>query len=84
MIPGTSQILSKSGSGALLTITRMAKQIQENYGIILENIIYVNMGLKKIRKARNGIQQTIENTIEQIWYIGHTDSEFFEHFDVPD
>ena len=46
MILGTSKILSKSGPVDLLTITNMLQKIQEKYGIILENIIYANLGLK--------------------------------------
>ena len=49
MISGTSKILSKSGPVALLTITKTLQRIQENYGIILANFIYVNMGLKKTK-----------------------------------
>ena len=49
MILGTSKILSKSGPGDLRIITKMLQRIQEKYGIILENIMFVNMDLKQIR-----------------------------------
>ena len=49
MILGTSKILSKSGPGTLRIITKMLQKIQENYGIIMENIIFVNMGHQNFR-----------------------------------
>ena len=53
MIPGTSKILSKSGPGDLLIITKMLQKIQEKYGIILEKYYFVNMGLKNFENFRN-------------------------------
>ena len=47
MISGTSKIWLKSGPVALLIITNMLQKIQANYGIILENIMYVNMRPQK-------------------------------------
>ena len=52
MISGTSKIWSKSGPVDLLIITKMLQKIQENYGIILENIMFVNLGLTKFRFVR--------------------------------
>ena len=48
MIPGTSKMLSKYGPGDLLTITKMAQKIQENYGIILETYYVCQSGTHKI------------------------------------
>ena len=53
MISGTSKTWSKSGPVALLIITKMLQPIQENYGIILENIMYANMGLKQIESSKS-------------------------------
>ena len=55
MILGTSRIWSKSGPVTLLTITKMPQRIQAKYGDILENIIYVNMGLKKNESFQENI-----------------------------
>ena len=53
MISGTSKTWSKSGPVDLLTITKMLSKIQDNYGHILENIIFVNLGLKKLKTFEN-------------------------------
>ena len=52
MISGTSKIWSKSGPVDLLIITKNASKNTRSYGNILENIIFVNMGLKKIENFR--------------------------------
>ena len=51
MILGTSNIWSKFGPVALLTITKILQRIQENMESSWKNIIYVNPGLTKIRKS---------------------------------
>ena len=53
MIPGTSEVLSKSGPVDLLTITKILQKYKKKYGIILGKIIYVNLGLTKFRKFLN-------------------------------
>ena len=53
MIWGTSNIWSKSGPVALLTITKMLHKIQENMESSWKKIIYVNQGLKKSNTFKN-------------------------------
>ena len=52
MIPGTSETLSKSGPGDLLTITKMLQRIQENYGIILATYYLCQYGAQKNKNVR--------------------------------
>ena len=44
--------LSKSGPVDLLTITKIAKKIQENYGIILETYYLCQYGTQQIENFR--------------------------------
>ena len=44
MISGTSEIWSKSGPVALLTITKMVQRIQEKYRIVLETYYLCQYG----------------------------------------
>ena len=60
MISGTSKILSKAGPGNLLTITKRLQRIQEHFGIILENIIFVNLGLTKFRNELKSVCPTYQ------------------------
>ena len=55
MIPGTSNILSKSGPGDLRIITKMLQNIQENYGIILEKYYFCQYGTQKIENAQEHV-----------------------------
>ena len=46
---------------------------------------YILKKTQENQQKRNGIQTNIEETkIENIWYLGHTHSDFFENVDVPD
>ena len=69
MIPGTSKILSKSGPGDLLTITKMLQKIQEKYGIILKKYYFFISQLSGTSK------------ISQIWT--HQTPIFFDYFWDP-